>query len=47
MDIDGTLVLVGAGKMGAALLNGWIADGLAPEKIAIFDPAPLPAIAAL
>lgn len=47
MDIDGTLVLVGAGKMGAALLNGWIADGLAPDKIAIFDPAPLPAIAAL
>lgn len=47
MDIDGTLVLIGAGKMGAALLNGWIADGLAPEKIVIFDPAPLPVIAAL
>ncbi len=47
MDIDGTLVLIGAGKMGAALLNGWIADGLAPERIAIFDPAPSPSIATI
>lgn len=44
MDIDGTLVLIGAGKMGTALLNGWIANGLAPEKIVIFDPAPLSSI---
>ena len=34
-----SLVLVGAGKMGGAMLRGWIAGGLAPEGVAILDPA--------
>jgi pyrroline-5-carboxylate reductase len=46
-DFSGTLVLVGAGKMGGALLEGWLALGLAPDKVAIQEPQPAPEIAAL
>jgi pyrroline-5-carboxylate reductase len=42
-----SLVLVGAGKMGEALLRGWLAGGLAPQRATIIDPKPSPAIAAL
>jgi pyrroline-5-carboxylate reductase len=42
-----SLALVGAGKMGGAMLKGWLAGGLAPDRIAIVDPAPSPEIAAL
>jgi pyrroline-5-carboxylate reductase len=35
-----SLALVGAGKMGGAMLRGWLAGGLAPEGVAILDPAP-------
>jgi len=38
--IPGALVLVGAGKMGSALLEGWLALGLAPGNLAIVEPAP-------
>ena len=38
-----THLLVGAGKMGGALLNGWLDAGtVTPRKLAIFDPAPGP-----
>ena len=38
-----THLLVGAGKMGGALLSGWLEAGLVtPKKLAIFDPAPGP-----
>jgi pyrroline-5-carboxylate reductase len=37
-----SLVLVGAGKMGGAMLRGWLAGGLAPNGVAILDPAPSP-----
>lgn len=38
-----THLLVGAGKMGGALLKGWLEAGLvAPKKLAILDPAPGP-----
>lgn len=38
-----THLLVGAGKMGGALLAGWLESGLiAPRKIMILDPAPGP-----
>ncbi len=38
-----THLLVGAGKMGGALLNGWLEAGLiSPKKIAILDPNPGP-----
>lgn len=36
------LVLVGAGKMGSALLAGWLARGLAPDAVAVVDPSPPP-----
>jgi pyrroline-5-carboxylate reductase len=39
--------LVGAGKMGGALLEGWLRLGLDPQKIAVLEPEPLPHIAVL
>jgi pyrroline-5-carboxylate reductase len=43
----GTLVLVGAGKMGGAMLEGWLALGLDPALVAILEPKPAPEIDAL
>jgi pyrroline-5-carboxylate reductase len=34
------LVLVGAGKMGSALLGGWLARGLDPNAAVVVDPKP-------
>ncbi len=39
-DIAGTVVLVGAGKMGAAMLDGWVARGLDPAKVVVIEPQP-------
>jgi pyrroline-5-carboxylate reductase len=44
---DGTLVLVGAGKMGGALLEGWIGLGVDPARIVVMEPRPAAAIDAL
>lgn len=41
------LVLAGAGKMGAALLRGWLAGGLDPAAVTVIDPQPSPEIAVL
>ncbi|MGZ3329605.1 MAG: pyrroline-5-carboxylate reductase family protein, partial [Xanthobacteraceae bacterium] len=38
--LSGTILLAGAGKMGSALLEGWLALGLAPEHLVIIEPAP-------
>jgi pyrroline-5-carboxylate reductase len=46
-DLSGLLVLVGAGKMGGALLDGWLRSGLDPAKVAVIEPNPAPQIAAL
>jgi pyrroline-5-carboxylate reductase len=46
-DFAGTLVLVGAGKMGGAMLTGWACLGLDPTHVAIIDPQPSDEIAAL
>jgi pyrroline-5-carboxylate reductase len=46
-DFTGTLVLVGAGKMGGAMLEGWLALGLDPARVAVLEPKPAPEIAAL
>ncbi len=46
-DFSGRLVLVGAGKMGGALLEGWLRLGLDPKRVAVLEPAPSPDIAAL
>lgn len=34
----GSLVLVGAGKMGGAMLHGWLKKGMNPKAVAIVDP---------
>ena len=44
---SGRLVLVGAGKMGGALLEGWLTRGLDPSRVAVLEPDPTPQIAAL
>ncbi len=41
-----SLVLAGAGKMGGAMLEGWIAHGLPPGATAIVDPHVAPAMRA-
>lgn len=46
-DLPGLLVLVGAGKMGGALLDGWLRLGLNPANVAVVEPQPSPQIAAL
>src|SRR4029077_4409197 len=38
--LSGTILLAGAGKMGSALLEGWLALGLAPGHLAVVEPAP-------
>ena len=41
------LVLVGAGKMGGAMAQGWLDAGLAPSSLTILEPNPSPEIASL
>jgi pyrroline-5-carboxylate reductase len=42
-----SLVLVGAGKMGGAMLQGWLRLGLDPAKVVVFEPEPSTDIAKL
>ncbi len=42
----GSVLLVGAGRMGGALLKGWLAGGFPPERIFVQEPSPPPDIAA-
>jgi len=37
-----TLVLLGCGKMGGAMLEGWLAGGLRPDLMQVIDPFPSP-----
>jgi pyrroline-5-carboxylate reductase len=46
-DLPGPLVLIGAGKMGGALLDGWLNFGFDPGRIKVIEPRPTPAISAL
>jgi pyrroline-5-carboxylate reductase len=46
-NFSGPVVLVGAGKMGGALLDGWLRFGLDPNHVAVLEPEPAPHIAAL
>jgi pyrroline-5-carboxylate reductase len=39
-NIDGTIVLAGAGKMGGAMLSGWLAQGLNAASVAVIEPHP-------
>ena len=42
-----TILLAGAGKMGAAMLEAWVALGLSPANVVVLEPQPSPDIAAL
>ena len=46
-NIAGTIALAGAGKMGGAMLTGWLAQGLDAGRVVVFEPAPSAEIAAL
>lgn len=37
---DRGLVLLGCGKMGSAMLAGWLSDGLKPSSVWVLDPYP-------
>ena len=43
----GPLLLLGAGKMGSAMLEGWLKRGLSPSKIIVLEPQPGKAVKAL
>ena len=47
LKLNGTLVLVGAGKMGGAMLEGWLKGGADPQKVVALDPAPPPEMKAM
>ena len=36
----GTIVLAGAGKMGGAMLTGWLAGGLDAKRVVVIEPHP-------
>jgi pyrroline-5-carboxylate reductase len=46
-DLAGTIVLVGAGKMGGAMLDAWLALGLPPASVVVIEPQPAPELTAL
>ena len=46
-DFSGLIALIGAGKMGGALLEGWLRLGLDPRKVAVLEPRPLAYLGAL
>ena len=39
-DFSGTLLLVGAGKMGSAMLEGWLGLGMPAAQIVVIEPQP-------
>lgn len=47
ISLKGSLVLVGCGKMGGAMLEGWLKGGVRPEQVVALDPSPPPEILAL
>ncbi|HMH62766.1 MAG TPA: pyrroline-5-carboxylate reductase, partial [Bradyrhizobium sp.] len=46
-DIEDAIVLAGAGKMGGALLSGWLAQGLDGKRVVVIEPHPSDEISAL
>lgn len=47
LTLDGPLLLAGCGKMGGAMLAGWLKRGLAPADVVVQDPGPPPEVASL
>jgi pyrroline-5-carboxylate reductase len=46
-NITSTVVLAGAGKMGGAMLSGWLARGLNARRVAVIEPYPSDDISAV
>jgi pyrroline-5-carboxylate reductase len=46
-NIKGTIVLAGAGKMGGAMLSGWLARGIDAKHVVVIEPHPASEISAL
>ena len=46
-NLSGTIVLAGAGKMGGAMLSGWLARGLDARSVVVIEPHPSDEIRAL
>ena len=46
-NVHGTIALAGAGKMGGAMLTGWLAQGLAAKRVVVIEPHPSAEISAL
>ena len=44
LNLNGPLLLAGAGNMGYALLAGWLEGGLDPARVVVQEPAPQPHI---
>jgi len=45
--LQGAILLAGAGKMGGAMLSGWLAQGLDATQVAVVEPHPSEEISAL
>ncbi len=45
--VHGTIALAGAGKMGGAMLTGWLAQGLDARRVVVIEPHPSDDIKAL
>jgi pyrroline-5-carboxylate reductase len=46
-NVHGTIALAGAGKMGGAMLTGWLAGGLDAKRVVVIEPHPSAEISAL
>jgi pyrroline-5-carboxylate reductase len=46
-ELAGCIALVGAGRMGSALLHGWLRLGLDPARALVLEPQPSPDLTAL
>ena len=46
-NVHGTIALAGAGKMGGAMLTGWLAQGLDAKHVVVIEPKPSTEIGAL
>ncbi|MEQ1695472.1 MAG: pyrroline-5-carboxylate reductase [Hyphomicrobiaceae bacterium] len=44
-NLDGPILLAGCGKMGGAMLAGWLASGIPPADVLIQEPHPSPDLA--
>ena len=47
MAFPSSTLLFGAGKMGGAMLEGWLAQGLPPSSLTVIDPMPSDGLKAL